>query len=172
MRWLVLFAGLALTAASAAPIKLSSSSFGNGAAIPSQCTCQGNDLSPPLTWTDAPSDAKSLALIVIDQDATSGPDRHPFVHWIAFNMAPSLRTLPGGVRESTDLALQGMNDFGRMGYAGPCPPSGRHRYMFRIYALDTRIVTTAPLTFAEFTKAVDGHVLGRGELVGTFAKTP
>lgn len=153
-------------------LKLTSTAFEPGAAIPARYTCEGEDRSPPLAWSGVPPGTRSLALIVDDPDA---PDpqapRMTWVHWVLYDIAPSLsglpedaaRNLPGGVRE-------GMNDWKRTGYGGPCPPVGRHRYFHKLYALDVVLGDLGRPTKAKLEQAMAGHVLGRAELIGTYQK--
>jgi Raf kinase inhibitor-like YbhB/YbcL family protein len=148
----------------AAPnISVSSSAFGSGGDIPQQFTCKGTNVNPPLEFHGIPAGAKSLALVVDDPDAPSGL----FTHWLVWNIAPTTaqiaeKTAPAG-------AVQGTNDFGRPGYGGPCPPSGTHRYFFRVVALDRMLDLKRGAKRAEFDKAIEGHVLARGELMGRFS---
>jgi Raf kinase inhibitor-like YbhB/YbcL family protein len=154
-------------------LTLTSSAFGANAPIPTQYTCEGRDVSPPLSWSDVPSGTRSLALIVDDPDA---PDpAHPrmtWVHWVLYNIPASVDGLPEGVG-AEDLpsgTLQGRNDWKRTGYGGPCPPVGRHRYFHKLYALDTTLPDLETPTKADLEHAMEGHVLARAELVGTYQK--
>ncbi len=152
---------------------ITSHAFENGQKIPRRHTCQGDDVSPPLAWSGVPDDALSLVLIVDDPDA---PDpAHPtmtWVHWVLYDMpatstgldedvAPS--ELPTGTR-------QGLNDWKRPGYGGPCPPIGRHRYFFKLYALDTALGDQGAATTADLERAMRGHVLAEAVLMGTYQK--
>ncbi|HEY0672945.1 MAG TPA: YbhB/YbcL family Raf kinase inhibitor-like protein [Longimicrobiales bacterium] len=150
---------------------LSSAAFSHGGSIPSEYTCEGNDISPPLSWSGIPDGTQSLALIVDDPDA---PDpKHPkvtWVHWVLYNMPSSTHELPEGV-QSGDLppgARQGLNDFKRIGYGGPCPPVGRHRYFHKLYALDTVLPDLGKATKSALEKAMKDHVLAQAELLGTY----
>lgn len=158
-----------------APMKLSitSPAFATGGAIPAEYTCEGADRSPPLVWAGVPAGAGALVLIVDDPDA---PDpAHPqrtWVHWVLYDLPPSStgleenagsRTLPAGTRE-------GLNDWGRSGYGGPCPPIGRHRYFFKLYALDRALGAVSRPTKAAVATAIQGHILAEAELVGTYEK--
>ena len=152
---------------------LTSSAFQDGAEIPSVHTCEGTDASPPLAWSDAPAGTKSLALIVDDPDA---PDpkapKKTWVHWVLYDLPPTSNGLPGAVA-SRDLpkgTREGVNDWKRSGYGGPCPPIGRHRYFFKLYALDTVLPDLGLPTKAKLEKAMDGHVLGKAELMGSYEK--
>jgi len=152
---------------------LKSSAFKDGAAIPAKYTAKGADISPPLSWEGAPSGTQSLVLIVDDPDA---PDpRAPkmvWVHWVLCNIPPETTSLPEGVK-SSDLpagTVEGVNDWGRTGYGGPNPPIGRHRYFFKLYALDTVFAGLKRPTKADVMKAMKGHILAQATLVGTFKK--
>ena len=151
--------------------RLSSSAFAPGGDIPARFTCDGKDLSPPLAWTDVPGGTRSLALIVDDPDA---PDpkapKRVWVHWVLYNMPPDLRALPEGGPPGAITAREGLNDSGKPGWEGPCPPIGRHRYYFRLFALDTVLPELARPTRGALEKAMSGHVLGRAELLGRYEK--
>ncbi len=152
---------------------LASSAFQPGAEIPSVHTCEGQDTSPPLTWSGAPAGTRSLALIVDDPDAPdpAAPQR-TWVHWVLYDIPPSAAGLAGAIA-SKDLPAgtrEGTNDWKRRGYGGPCPPIGRHRYFFKLYALDTTLGALDPGSKADLERAMKGHVLGRAELVGTYQK--
>jgi Raf kinase inhibitor-like YbhB/YbcL family protein len=148
---------------------LSSTAFSGGEPIPVAHSCRGADASPPLAWTEPPADTRSFALIVDDPDAPAGT----WVHWVIFNIPPGTR----GLRESApaeatlfDGSLQGKNSSGGLGYQGPCPPAGTHRYFFRLYALDAVLGLGSGVSKAAVLQAMDGHVLGQAELMGTFSK--
>ena len=149
--------------------QLSSPAFKEGETIPTKYTCDGQDISPPFTWTGAPPKTASFALINDDPDC-SGP---PFVHWILFNLPGHRSELPENFArdaEFPDGTLQGTNDFGRVGYGGPCPPSGTHRYFFKLYALD-RVLTVPPKTTRDKLEAVmKGHILAHAQLMGTYRR--
>ncbi len=152
---------------------LTSSAFQHGAEIPSVHTCEGKDASPPLAWSGAPEGARSLALIVDDPDAPDpkAPQR-TWVHWVLYDV-PSASTGLQAAMTSRDLpagAREGVNDWKRTGYGGPCPPIGRHRYFFKLYALDTVLPDLRSPTKAQLEKAMEGHVLGKAELMGTYQK--
>jgi len=150
-------------------IKIASTAFDEGGLIPPKYTCDGADISPPLHWEDVPEGTKSIALICDDPDAPMGT----WVHWVLFNLPaetrelaeniPPDRTLPNGAR-------QGTSDFGRIGYGGPCPPSGTHRYFFKIYALDAQIDLAAGAKKAQLLKAVEGHIIDQGQLIGKYKR--
>ncbi len=152
---------------------LESSRFENGGEIPIDYTCEGRDVSPPLAWSDLPEGTKSLALVVDDSDA---PDpkapRMTWVHWVLYNIPLYATGLP---EEVSDTALpsgtrEGRNDWKRTGYGGPCPPIGRHRYFHKLYALDSELWDLGAPTKAELELAMEGHVLGKAELMGTYQK--
>jgi Raf kinase inhibitor-like YbhB/YbcL family protein len=151
-------------------LTVTSAAFANGQEIPARHTCQGDDVSPPLTWSGTPPRAKAQALIVEDPDAPNGN----WVHWVVFDLAPTLRALPEGVRRdpsALDGAKVGTNDFKEARYGGPCPPPGKaHRYFFRVFALDDTLGLAAGATRDEVMHAMEGHVLARGELMGTYAR--
>jgi Raf kinase inhibitor-like YbhB/YbcL family protein len=155
-------------------LTISSPAFGPGDMIPAIYTCEGSDTSPPLQWRDVPSGTKSLVLIVDDPDA---PDpRMPkttWVHWVLANLSPGTQSLPEGVAPSAlpSGTVEGLNDWKRTGYGGPCPPVGRHRYFHKLYALDTMLDGLDQPTKAQVEAAMQGHVLGHAELVGTYEKT-
>ena len=148
-------------------IKLTSTAFKEGDAIPRGYTCDGANVSPPLEWTGVPKSAKTIAIITDDPDAPSGT----WVHWVLFNLpaeglglienTPQAETLTGG-------GVQGKNDFGKIGYGGPCPPSGTHRYFFKFYALDSELPLQAGATKAEIEQAMQGHIVAEAQLMGTY----
>jgi Raf kinase inhibitor-like YbhB/YbcL family protein len=154
-------------------MSLMSPVFTHQGAIPKNYTCQGKDISPALRWDDAPNGTQSLALIIDDPDAPDpAAPKRVWVHWVLYNIpakanglpeAVSATTLPAGTREGT-------NDWGRVGYGGPCPPIGRHRYFHKLYALDTVLPDLKQPTKAALEKAMEGHVLEQVELIGTYQK--
>jgi Raf kinase inhibitor-like YbhB/YbcL family protein len=148
-------------------LSLSSTAFQEGGSIPDRYTCEGQDVSPQLSWGEVPVSTESLALIVDDID-TSGK----FTHWVIFNISSTSRGLAEAVPAQSSLpdgALQGKNDFGNIGYGGPCPPSGKpHRYRFTLYALDSSLNLEAGASKKQVLDAVEGHTLARGELIGTY----
>ncbi len=149
--------------------QLTSSAFPAAGAIPAKHTCDGADVSPPLAWTDPPSATRSFALICDDPDAPMGT----WVHWVLYNIPASSRGLPEaipGEQELADGSRHGRNSWGRTGYGGPCPPSGTHRYFFRLYALDTDLDLAPGATKADVLRAMDGHVLASAELMGTYRR--
>jgi Raf kinase inhibitor-like YbhB/YbcL family protein len=146
-----------------------SSAFKEGGAMPARYTCEGLDISPPLTWSSVPNGTRSSALIVDDPDAPRGA----FVHWVIYNLPPDTQRLPGDVPNQRTLpsgALQGMNGAGSIGYTGPCPPNGTHRYFFKVYALDTELDLGARATKEEVVSAMEGHDLAEGRLLGTYQR--
>ena len=155
------------------PLTILSPAFGDHAPIPALYTCDGEDIAPPLGWSGPPPHTASFALIVDDPDAPdpAAPQR-TWVHWVVYDIPASVTTLvegaggwtlPSGTRE-------GRNDWGRTGYGGPCPPIGRHRYFFKLYALDTLLGDLGTPTKADLERAIEGHVLERAELVGTYER--
>ncbi len=152
-------------------LTLTSAAFAHQGAIPAKHTCEGNDLSPPLAWTGLPPGTKSLALIVDDPDAPDpAAPKMTWVHWVLYNLAPSANGLPEGASALPSGTLQGLNDWQRTGYGGPCPPVGRHRYFHKLYALDTVLPDLGRPTKVQLEKAMQGHILGQAELVGTYQK--
>ncbi len=149
-------------------ISISAEAFRDGDTIPDEYTCEGDDVSPALSWKGIPAEAKSIALIMDDPDA---PGR-TFVHWVLFNMPANTQKLPKGLPGSLgDGSLQGMTDFGRTGYGGPCPPPGKpHRYYFKIYALDTKLNLPAGASKKQVEDTMKGHILAKGELMGKYAR--
>jgi len=150
-------------------IKITSSAFQDGGLIPAKYTCDGADVSPPLQWDNVPQTAKSIALICDDPDAPMGT----FVHWVLFNLPAEIRQLSEKVAADKTLpsgARQGTSGFGRVGYGGPCPPSGTHRYFFKIYALDTTLDLPAGARKSDLLKVMEGHILGQGQLVGKYKR--
>ena len=153
-------------------LSLSSSAFIHEAEIPSRFTCEGDDVSPALAWSGVPSGTKSLALVVDDPDAPDpAAPKMTWVHWVVYDMPPgtaslaeAVKTLPAGTRE-------GLNDWKRTGYGGPCPPIGRHRYFHKLYALDVVLGELGDASKAGVEAAMKGHVLAQAELVGTYQKT-
>jgi Raf kinase inhibitor-like YbhB/YbcL family protein len=149
---------------------ISSDSFAFGGTIPVKFTCDGQDRSPELHWGESPAETRSFALIADDPDAPAGT----WVHWVIFNLPPQTKSLPEDVVKKGELdsgALQGTNDFGNLGYGGPCPPPGKaHRYFFKLYALDTALSLQAGAKKADVERAMKGHILAQGELMGHYAR--
>ncbi|MDX8402550.1 MAG: YbhB/YbcL family Raf kinase inhibitor-like protein [Mariprofundaceae bacterium] len=154
-------------------MQIESSAFGPMGEIPSRHTCDGEDVSPPLAWSGIPAGAKSLVLIVDDPDAPDpAAPKMTWAHWLLYNLPPDSTGLPEAVPDSALPAgtLQGRNDWQRTGYGGPCPPIGRHRYFFRLYALDCMLPDLSRPDRKALLRAVEGHVLDQAELIGTYAK--
>ena len=164
-------------------ITLGSRAFSDGGIIPKEYTCDGADRSPPLEWSGVPHSTRSLALICDDPDAPMGT----WSHWVLVHLPPGVKALKEGIPPEKELpvsamemtensqpkapALQGKNDFGKFGYGGPCPPGGTHRYVFRLYALDQQIeLASSPPTRSDVLKAIQGHILAEGRLVGKYAR--
>ena len=151
-------------------IKVTSTAFTEGQPIPAKYTCDSDDVSPPLQWMNAPTNTKSFALICDDPDAPVGT----WVHWVLYDLPASTSALAEDAAKTQPLtggAKQGLNDFRRIGYGGPCPPPGKpHRYFFKLYALDTVLNVKAGLTKKELLKVTNGHVLAEGRLVGTYQR--
>ncbi|MGA7750485.1 MAG: YbhB/YbcL family Raf kinase inhibitor-like protein [Gallionella sp.] len=156
------------------PLNIMSPSFMHNGAIPARHTCDGTNVSPPLEWTGVPAGTKSMALIVDDPDA---PDpeapRTTWVHWVLYNIPPDTK----GLHESVAAeglppgTLQGINDWHRNGYGGPCPPIGKHRYFFKLYALDVLLTDLINPAKPVLVKAMRGHIIGQAELVGLYQRS-
>jgi len=152
-------------------LTLTSAAFAPNGAIPAKHTCEGNDASPPLAWSGVPQGTKSLALIVDDPDAPDpAAPKMTWVHWVLYNLAPGATGLAEGAATLPAGTLQGLNDWQRTGYGGPCPPIGRHRYFFKLYALDIVLPDLARPNKVKVEKAMHGHILAQAELVGTYQK--
>jgi Raf kinase inhibitor-like YbhB/YbcL family protein len=153
---------------------ITSSAFENDGEIPKQYTCDGKDMSPPLTWAEVPEGTESLALIVDDPDAPDpAAPKMTWVHWVLYNIPPTATVLPEAVAspELPQGTGEGLNDWRRTGYGGPCPPIGRHRYFFKLYALDAALTDLGNPTKAQLERAMAGHTLGSAELVGTYQRS-
>ncbi len=166
----VIFSGQPSTAG-ANKMELNVSGFENGMQIPENHTCEGDDLSPEISWSDVPEEARSLALVVDDPDAPMGT----WVHWVAYNIPAKLDGLPEGVSDDEQLEngmRQGVNDFKNYGYGGPCPPKGHgtHRYYFKLYALDSKLKLEPGATKAELLDAMDSHIIDEAEFMGTYIR--
>ncbi len=147
--------------------ELTSTAFANGETIPQKYTCDGLDLSPPLKWTDTPAGTESLALICDDPDAPAGI----WVHWVLYGLSPDTTGLAEGVSEMPTNGKQGKNDFGRIGYGGPCPPRGPvHRYFFTLYALNADLDLSPGMTKANLLKEMEGHIIAEAELIGRYGR--
>ncbi len=150
---------------------ITSTAFAPGGAIPRKHTCDGADLSPPLAWSGVPATAKTLLLIVDDPDAPDpAAPKTTWVHWVLYNIPAGSSGLPEGVtpRDLPAGTREGLNDWKRTGYGGPCPPIGRHRYVHKLYALDMIVAQVGKATKAELEAALAGHVVAKAELVGTY----
>ena len=155
-------------------LTITSSSFRHNGDIPVRYTCDGNDVSPPLSWSGVPVGARSLALILDDPDA---PDpkapKMTWVHWVLYNMPPGTTSLAEGMaaKNLPKGSLEGINDWKRAGYGGPCPPVGRHRYFHKLYALDTILPDLNRPTKARLEAAMRGHIVSQAEIVGTYQRS-
>lgn len=161
---------ISATASSAeSSMKLASPAYAMGASIPALYTCDGKNISPPLEWQGVPAGTQSFALIVDDPDAPGGT----WVHWVLYNLPAHSRQLPAAVKHE-DLpagTLAGLNSWGKTGYGGPCPPSGRHRYFHKLYALDTVLPKLGAATVTQLEKAIQGHVLASTEFIATYQRS-
>jgi Raf kinase inhibitor-like YbhB/YbcL family protein len=149
--------------------ELTSSAFAHGEVIPRKYTCDGEDISPPLGWGNPPDGTRSFALINDDPDAPVGT----WVHWVLYNLPADARALPEAVPSDPELAdgsRHGQNSGRRLGYAGPCPPSGTHRYFFKLYALDTALALDPGANKEQVLKAMEGHILGQAEVMGVYSR--
>ena len=149
----------------ALPFELISTAFEQGEPIPAKYSCNGEDDSPSLAWGDPPAGTQSLALIMDDPDAPGGT----WDHWIVFNISPDLRELPEGIKAGNLGVIYGKNSWGLSDYGGPCPPSGTHRYFFKLYALDTTLNLDETADKSQVMAAMEGHVLAEADLMGTFS---
>ncbi len=150
-------------------MKISSRAFREYEMMPAKYTCQGQDVSPPLSFSEVPEKTKSLALILVDPDAPSGK----FVHWVIYNIPPETRELEENIKKTDKLAdgtLQGRNDFGRIGYGGPCPPFGTHRYYFKLYAIDTLLNLKPGAKETELLKVLFHHNIAEAHFMGKYSK--
>jgi len=150
-------------------ITVTSAVFQEGGMIPEKYTCDGADISPPLAWSAAPAGTKSIALICDDPDAPMGT----WVHWVVCDIPSSVNGLPEHVPPLERLengARQGANDFGKVGYGGPCPPGGTHRYFFKLYALDVKLALSGRVTKERLRGAMGGHILAEGQLMGKYKR--
>jgi Raf kinase inhibitor-like YbhB/YbcL family protein len=154
--------------------EIHSPAFARGEGIPKQYTCEGDDISPPLAWSGAPEGTRSYALLVDDPDAPDpAAPKRLWLHWIRYNIPPDVQELPQGA--GNDAPTQGAQDLTNddkvAGWSGPCPPRGRHRYFFHLYALDTMLTGLSEgASRKEFERAINGHVLGTAKLMGTYQK--
>jgi len=166
------FSAAIATAVPAKAFRITSSAFAEGAGVPGRFTCDGKNVPPALAWENVPKRAKSLVLIVEDPDAPSGL----FVHWVLFNMSPARKGLPEGFgpvvgdRIKNEVLVNGGNGTGKTGYTGPCPPSGTHRYTFRLLALDSALFLKPGATRAQVLQAAHGHVVAECALMGKYKR--
>lgn len=152
-------------------MKLTSSAFEDHGNIPRKYACEGADVSPPLTIEGVPSNARSLALIVDDPDAPDpAAPKMTWVHWVLYDLPPETMSLPEGVSAAALHGRDGLNDWKRTGYGGPCPPIGRHRYFFKLFALDRLLGDLHRPTSAQLQRAFGGHVSAEAQLIGLYAK--
>jgi len=155
-------------------LTITSQAFAQNGEIPGKYTCDGKDISSPLAWSGLPAGTKSLALIVDDPDAPDpAAPKMTWVHWVLYNILPSATGLPEGVKpgELPKGTKEGLNDWKRTGYGGPCPPIGRHRYFHKLYALDVVLPELGKATKQDLERAMKGHVLASAELVGTYKRS-
>src|SRR5512138_1893497 len=155
------------------PLSIRSPAFADGAEIPIRHTCEGADRSPPLAWSDVPGEARSLALVVDDPDAPDpAAPRMTWVHWVLYDLPPATPGLGEGLHHGglPPGTREGLNDWKRTGWGGPCPPIGRHRYFFKLYALDAPLGDLGAPTKARLEAAMKGHVVAEARLVGTYEK--
>ena len=166
----ILLIAVFLFVGGASAFELASDAFENNGYIPARYTCKGEDVSPPLSWSDVPKGTKSFVLIMDDPDAPMGT----WIHWVAYNIPGGSRSLEENIpqRISFDSGMkQGINSFRRVGYGGPCPPPGpAHRYFFQLYAIDTQLDLLPGATKGAVLKAIQGHVIDRTQLIGIFKR--
>jgi Raf kinase inhibitor-like YbhB/YbcL family protein len=152
-------------------MEITSTAFTHGGEMPRRCTCEGEDLAPPLRFGGVPPNAKSLALIVDDPDAPDpAKPQRTWVHWVALDIPPGAAGLAGEGQPLPAGAREGLNDWKRIGYGGPCPPIGRHRYFFKLYALDVTLPGLGQPTKPELEQSMKGHVIAEAQLMGTYQK--
>ncbi len=155
----------------ASSLALTSTAFAHEASIPKKYTCEGDDVSPPLSWAGVPEGTKSLVLIVDDPDAPDpAAPKMTWVHWVLYDLPPTATGLEEGIAHLPAGAKDGTNSWKRTGYGGPCPPVGRHRYFHKLYALDVTLSGLSRPDKDAVVSAMEGHILGRTELVGTYQK--
>lgn len=168
---LLLAASYSASAEQGAELALRSGAFAEYGPIPARYTCDGEDISPPLTWSSAPRSAKSLVLIVDDPDAPNpAAPQMTWIHWVLYDIPPSAKGLPEGVKVLPAGTQVALNSWHRKGYGGPCPPIGRHRYFFKLYALNAALGKLDPADKGSVEKAMRGHVIGQAQLVGTYQR--
>lgn len=157
------------TGSQATPFELTSTAFVQGSPIPQQYTCDGEDISPPLEWSDPPAGTHSFALIADDPDAPVGT----WVHWVLYNLPADSHALPEAIPPDTELpdgSRHGQNSWQRPGYGGPCPPGGTHRYFFKLYALDTALDLAPGASSTQLLQAMEGHILAQTEVMGVYTR--
>jgi Raf kinase inhibitor-like YbhB/YbcL family protein len=150
-------------------MKITSQAFEDEGMIPEKYTCDDINVSPPLAWSPGPEGTRTYALICDDPDAPMGT----WVHWVLFNLPVNINELPEGIPPERDLeseAKQGMNDFRKIGYGGPCPPGGTHRYFFKLYALDAEVDLESGATKSDLLRAMEGHILAESQLMGKYQR--
>ena len=167
--FIIIFLTLPFAKAEGGTMELTSSAFNEGGMIPSKYTCDGDDVSPPLKWGSFPEGTKSLALICDDPDAPMGT----WVHWVYYDIPVKIKDLPENIIPDEHPApggVQGINDFRRIGYGGPCPPGGTHRYFFKLYALDTLLNLSPGATKKQVLKAMETHIVDQVQLMGKYRR--
>lgn len=153
-------------------MQITSTAFSHQGVIPKLYTCEGKDISPPLTWAGLPTGTKSLALIVDDPDAPDpAAPKMTWVHWVLYNLSLTTEELPEGAKTLPPGTKEGVNDWKRTGYGGPCPPIGRHRYFHKLYALDIVLPDLRQPTKVQLEQAMKGHILAEAQLMGTYQKS-
>ena len=169
MKILLLFLFVVFLKGDSMNLRIYSSAFEDGGMIPSKYTCDGADISPPLAWSGLPEGTKSIAIINDDPDAPMGT----WVHWVIYNIPPTAQGLAEDIKRVEKLpdgTLQGKNSWGRIGYGGPCPPGGTHRYFFKIYALDKMLNLKPGATKEELLTAMKGHILAQAQFYGKYSR--
>jgi Raf kinase inhibitor-like YbhB/YbcL family protein len=167
--FIIIYLTLPFAKAEGGTMELTSSAFDEGGMIPSKYTCDGVDVSPPLSWGSLPDGTKSFALICDDPDAPVGT----WVHWVYYDIPAKTKDLPENISPDEHPApggVQGVNDFRRIGYGGPCPPGGTHRYYFKLYALDTQLSLSPGATKKQVLKAMENHIIGHVQLMGKYRR--
>jgi Raf kinase inhibitor-like YbhB/YbcL family protein len=155
--------------AGAVPFALESSAFAHEQAMPQKYSCDGQDVSPPLSWDEPPAGTQSLVLIMDDPDAPVGT----WVHWVLYDLPATASSLPEAIASNAEPSgggVHGKNSWGNLGYGGPCPPSGTHRYFFKLYALDTMLDLDSGAPKDRVLETMEGHILGQAELMGTYSR--
>jgi Raf kinase inhibitor-like YbhB/YbcL family protein len=171
---LLFFIFVSSRATSEGKMQITSTAFANHGSIPAKHTCEGPDVSPALAWVGAPAGTKSFALIVDDPDAPDpAAPKMTWVHWVLYDLPASATGFPEALapKELPKGTLEGTNDWKRTGYGGPCPPIGRHRYFFKLYALDAKLHLKSGASKADIEAAMQGHILAHGELIGRYKRS-